>query len=119
VNPADKAQGEEAFKPALLMSGGPFGHRPFLQKANRFSGPWMGHGSSASHFEAGRFKHPDQFIDVAPKETFEEAWVHALIAALHCFHNKQSLRFQDFQDLSRDAIDVEGVIERIRVDDVH
>src|SRR5207249_9074925 len=75
-------------------------------ETNRFSGPGMGHGSSASHLEACRFKHSDQFVDVAPEEAFEESRVHALIAALNRFDNKQPIRFQDFQDLPRNAIDV-------------
>ena len=79
----------------------------------------MGYGGAASYVEACLFKHADQFVDVLPKETLEESRVYSLIAALDRFDDKQAIRLQDLQDLLRDPIDVEGVIERICVDDVH
>ena len=59
-------------------------------ETDRFARPGMGDGDAASHFEPGAFKQADQFVDVFPKEAFEESRVHTLVAALHCFNNEQS-----------------------------
>ena len=71
------------------------------------------------YLEARVFKLANQFVDVLPEETFEESGIDSLIAALHGLDEKKAIRLQDFQDFFGDPLDIEGVIERIRIDDVH
>ena len=78
----------------------------------------MSNCTAAGDDEAGVLHEARQFVDVFPKETLEESWIDSLIAALNRFDEKNAVWDQDLQDFFCEPVDVECVIERVRVNDI-